>query len=144
MFATHYHELNEMTNLFPRIKNFNVSVKESNNKIIFLRKLKEGGSEHSFGIHVARMAGMPKIVIDRANIILKKLEKEHELELVGQEGVSNKLVKLGGIETQLSFFQLNDPLLEKLREDIYALDINTLTPVEALLKLSEIKRALGG
>ncbi len=146
LFATHYHELNEMTNLFSRIKNFNVSVKESNNKIIFLRKLKEGGSEHSFGIHVARMAGMPKIVIDRANIILKKLEKEHELELLGDEKPFTKTVRLSGVEaeTQLSFFQLNDPLLEKLREDIYALDINTLTPVEALLKLSEIKRALGG
>ncbi len=146
LFATHYHELNEMTNLFSRIKNFNVSVKESNNKIIFLRKLKEGGSEHSFGIHVARMAGMPKIVIDRANIILKKLEKEHELELVGDEKPFTNTVRLSGVEakTQLSFFQLNDPLLEKLREDIYALDINTLTPVEALLKLSEIKRALGG
>ncbi|MDX2173524.1 MAG: DNA mismatch repair protein MutS [Bacteroidota bacterium] len=144
LFATHYHELNEMTNLFPRIKNFNVSVKESNNKIIFLRKLQEGGSEHSFGIHVARMAGMPKIVIERANVILKKLEREHELELVGEENSSNKITKFGEVETQLSFFQLNDPLLEKLREDIYSLDINTLTPVEALLKLSEIKRALGG
>ncbi len=154
LFATHYHELNEMTNLFPRIKNFNVSVKESNNKIIFLRKLQEGGSEHSFGIHVARMAGMPKIVIDRANVILKKLEREHELELTeGEELVINgnqKLSKKSGrlsaveVQPQLSFFQLNDPLLEKLREDIYLIDINTLTPVEALLKLSEIKRALGG
>ncbi len=154
LFATHYHELNEMTNLFPRIKNFNVSVKESNNKIIFLRKLQEGGSEHSFGIHVARMAGMPKIVIDRANVILKKLEREHELELTeGEELVVNgnqKLSKKSGrlsaveVQPQLSFFQLNDPLLEKLREDIYLIDINTLTPVEALLKLSEIKRALGG
>ncbi len=154
LFATHYHELNEMTNLFPRIKNFNVSVKESNNKIIFLRKLKEGGSEHSFGIHVARMAGMPKIVIDRANVILKKLEREHELELTegengfvnGNQKLSKKNVRLGAVEVQpqLSFFQLNDPLLEKLREDIYLIDINTLTPVEALLKLSEIKRALGG
>lgn len=146
LFATHYHELNEMTNLFPRIKNFNVSVKESNNKIIFLRKLQEGGSEHSFGIHVARMAGMPKILIERANIILKKLEHEHELELIGEENAFTKTVRLCGVEaeTQLSFFQLNDPILEKLREDIYALDINTLTPVEALLKLNEIKRTLGG
>jgi DNA mismatch repair protein MutS len=148
LFATHYHELNEMTNLFPRIKNFNVSVKESNNKIIFLRKLQEGGSEHSFGIHVARMAGMPKIVIERANVILKKLEREHELELVGGENVlisqNTNSDKKQNSDFQLSFFQLNDPLLEKLREDIYALDINTLTPVEALLKLNEIKRALGG
>jgi DNA mismatch repair protein MutS len=148
LFATHYHELNEMTNLFPRIKNFNVSVKESNNKIIFLRKLQEGGSEHSFGIHVARMAGMPKIVIERANVILKKLELENELHLVGGENMlvspKQNTPKQPNSDFQLSFFQLNDPLLEQLREDIYALDINTLTPVEALLKLNEIKRALGG
>lgn len=146
LFATHYHELNEMTNYFPRIKNFNVSVKEVNNKIIFLRKLAEGGSEHSFGIHVARMAGMPKEVISRANIILKKLEKEHEMELT-PEGVSNKektIKGLGDEELQLSFFQLDDPVLEQIKEDILNTDINTLTPVEALLKLSEIKRLVGG
>lgn len=148
LFATHYHELNEMTNLFERIKNFNVSVKESNNKIIFLRKLQEGGSEHSFGIHVARMAGMPKIVVEKANSILKKLEKEHEANLLNGEvttkesSIKKALAKQAN-EVQLSFIQLNDPILEKLREDIYALDINTLTPVEALLKLNEIKRALG-
>jgi DNA mismatch repair protein MutS len=146
LFATHYHELNEMTNYFPRIKNFNVSVKEVNNKIIFLRKLAEGGSEHSFGIHVARMAGMPKEVISRANIILKKLEKEHEMELT-PEGVSSKEPKLKGLgdeELQLSFFQLDDPVLQQIKEDILNTDINTLTPVEALLKLSEIKHLVGG
>lgn len=148
LFATHYHELNDMSNLFPRIKNFNVSVKESGNKIIFLRKLAEGGSEHSFGIHVARMAGMPNYVIERANIILKKLEKEHEFELEG----SGNLVINGSAnipagdksDLQLSFFQLNDPLLQQIKEDILSTDINTLTPVEALLKLSEIKKLVGG
>ncbi len=146
LFATHYHELNEMTNYFPRIKNFNVSVKELNNKIIFLRKLAEGGSEHSFGIHVARMAGMPKEVIARANIILKKLEREHEMELT-PEGALNgqsKTKGLGDDDFQLSIFQLNDPVLEQIKEDILKTDINTLTPVEALLKLSEIKQLVGG
>lgn len=154
LFATHYHELNEMTNHFPRIKNFNVSVKEVNNKIIFLRKLAEGGSEHSFGIHVARMAGMPKEVISRANVILKKLEKEHEMELSpenepvlvgGQAAKAKKAVAgLDRDEFQLSFFQLNDPVLQQIKEDILKTDINTLTPVEALLKLSEIKHLVGG
>jgi DNA mismatch repair protein MutS len=148
LFATHYHELNDMSNLFPRIKNFNVSVKESGNKIIFLRKLAEGGSEHSFGIHVARMAGMPNYVVDRANIILKKLEKEHEFELEGtDELVINGKAKIPGgnkSDLQLSFFQLNDPLLQQIKEDILQTDINTLTPVEALLKLSEIKKLVGG
>jgi DNA mismatch repair protein MutS len=137
-----------MSNLFPRIKNFNVSVKESGNKIIFLRKLAEGGSEHSFGIHVARMAGMPAYVIDRANVILKKLEKEHEFELE----TSDNLVINGGVklkpennsDMQLSFFQLNDPILQQIKEDVLRTDINTLTPVEALLKLNEIKKLVGG
>jgi DNA mismatch repair protein MutS len=147
LFATHYHELNEMTNYFPRIKNFNVSVKEVNNKIIFLRKLAEGGSEHSFGIHVARMAGMPKEVISRANIILKKLEREHEMELTPEGVMANgeqRAKGLGDDDFQLSFFQLNDPVLEQIKEDILKIDINTLTPVEALLKLSEIKHLVGG
>lgn len=148
LFATHYHELNDMTNLFPRIKNFNVSVKESGNKIIFLRKLAEGGSEHSFGIHVARMAGMPPYVIERANMILKKLEKEHEFDLEETEDlVVNAQAKVsprGKSDLQLSFFQLNDPLLQQIKEDILQTDINTLTPVEALLKLNEIKRLVGG
>jgi DNA mismatch repair protein MutS len=148
LFATHYHELNDMCNLFPRIKNFNVSVKESANKIIFLRKLSEGGSEHSFGIHVARMAGMPPYVVDRANVILKKLEKEHEFELEGADNlVVNGSVKLkpgAGNDMQLSFFQLNDPVLQQIREEILLIDINTLTPVEALLKLNEIRKLVGG
>lgn len=152
LFATHYHELNEMTNYFPRIKNFNVSVKEINNKIIFLRKLAEGGSEHSFGIHVARMAGMPKVVIERANQVLKQLEKEHEMELVPLDGESDDVqVKSNGRkkvmpddEMQLSFFKLDDPVLEQIKADILKTDINTLTPVEALLKLNEIKKLVGG
>ncbi len=147
LFATHYHELNEMTNYFPRIKNFNVSVKELNNKIIFLRKLAEGGSEHSFGIHVARMAGMPKEVISRANVILKKLEHEHEIELTpdGVTGNNRNGIKSAiDDDVQLSFFQLNDPVLEQIKEDILKTDINTLTPVEALLKLNEIKHLVGG
>jgi DNA mismatch repair protein MutS len=157
LFATHYHELNEMTNYFPRIKNFNVSVQELNNKIIFLRKLKEGGSEHSFGIHVAKMAGMPRIVIERANVILQKLEKEHEmeLELANANGVEGGMKKIASPKTstnnsslrdeemQLSFFQLSDPVLQKIKEDILNTDINTLTPVEALMKLNEIKKTLG-
>ena len=146
LFATHYHELNEMTNFFPRIKNFNVSVKELNNKIIFLRKLAEGGSEHSFGIHVARMAGMPKQIIERANVILKKLEKEHELEFNDEHPLNDIPKKQGGInedDFQLSIFQLNDPVLEQIKEDILNTDINTLTPVEALLKLNEIQQLVG-
>ena len=147
LFATHYHELNEMCTYFPRIKNFNVSVKESANKIIFLRKLAEGGSEHSFGIHVARMAGMPKFVVERANDILKKLEKNHEFEFSdNSELIINKDSKPSQKKSgdmQLSFFQLNDPVLQKIKEDILNTDINTLTPVEALLKLNEIKRTLG-
>jgi len=147
LFATHYHELNEMCTFFPRIKNFNVSVKESENKIIFLRKLAEGGSEHSFGIHVARMAGMPKFVVERANNILKKLEKNHEFEFAdSSELIINKDSKPSQKKSgdmQLSFFQLNDPVLQKIKEDILNTDINTLTPVEALLKLNEIKHTLG-
>jgi DNA mismatch repair protein MutS len=148
LFATHYHELNEMSNFFPRIHNFNVSVKESGNKVIFLRKLQEGGSAHSFGIHVARMAGMPAYVIERANVILAKLEKEHEFEFAEEEGLQingKARIPAGNrSEMQLSFFQLNDPLLQQIKDDILQMDINTLTPVEALLKLSEIKRIVGG
>ena len=148
LFATHYHELNEMCHFFPRIKNFNVSVKESGNKIIFLRKLAEGGSEHSFGIHVAKMAGMPKSVVERAGEILKKLEKEHELEPVGEgELVMNGKTKSSELtedNIQMSFFQLNDPVLEQIKADILKTDINTLTPVEALFKLNEIKKLVGG
>ena len=145
LFATHYHELNDMASLFLRIKNYNVTIKESANKIIFLRKLAEGGSAHSFGIHVARMAGMPNYVVDRANEILKKLEKnrDFELETIDDLSVSGgmSITPQNNKDMQLSFFQLNDPILNKIKEDILAIDINTLTPVEALLKLNEIKRA---
>ena len=145
LFATHYHELNDMASLFLRIKNYNVTIKESGNKIIFLRKLAEGGSAHSFGIHVARMAGMPNYVVDRANEILKKLEKNRDFELESIDDLSvsggMSITPQNNKDMQLSFFQLNDPILNKIKEDILAIDINTLTPVEALLKLNEIKRA---
>lgn len=138
LFATHYHELNEMTKSFKRIKNYHVSVKEFNNKIIFLRKLVTGGSEHSFGIHVARMAGMPKEVLEKANKMLVKLEQSHSSEIT-----SKKLESAQADDGyQLSFIQLDDPLLEQIKEDILNTDINTLTPVEALMKLNEIKNLL--
>jgi len=136
LFATHYHELNEMTETFERIKNYNVSVKELKNNVLFLRKLVAGGSEHSFGIHVAKMAGMPQQVIHRANKILKQLEKSHS-----SEELTDKVKSLDD-EMQLSFFNLDDPLLEGIKEEILHIDINTLTPVEALMKLNEIKRML--
>lgn len=136
LFATHYHELNEMTETFERIKNYNVSVKELKDNVLFLRKLVEGGSEHSFGIHVAKMAGMPQQVIHRANKILKQLEKSHS-----SEELTDKVKSLDD-EMQLSFFNLDDPLLEGIKEEILHIDINTLTPVEALMKLNEIKRML--
>ena len=138
LFATHYHELNEMTKSFPRIKNFNVSVKEANDTILFMRKLVPGGSEHSFGIHVAKMAGMPHWVLKRANEVLKTLESSHV-----NEKISDKTKKITEENMQLSFFQLDDPILESIREELMGLDINTLTPVEALMKLNEIKRKLG-
>jgi DNA mismatch repair protein MutS len=137
LFATHYHELNEMKDTFARIKNFNVSVKELKDTVLFLRKLVAGGSEHSFGIHVAKMAGMPQQVISRANKILKKLEKSHS-----SEELSGTVKKLTDDEMQLSFFNLDDPLLEEIKEEILNTDIDTLTPVEALMKLNEIKRML--
>ncbi|MBA7567522.1 DNA mismatch repair protein MutS [subsurface metagenome] len=139
LFATHYHELNEMEASFSRVRNFNVSIKELENKVIFLRKLKRGGSEHSFGIHVARMAGMPKSVVSRANEILKELEQSH---------VKNSLTKpvsdLAGNREgfQLSFYQLDDPVLKQIRDEIVNLDVDNLTPVEALNKLNEIKKHL--
>lgn len=138
LFATHYHELNEMTRTFPRIKNFNVSVKEMDKKVIFLRKLMPGGSEHSFGIHVARMAGMPRTVVERAEVILQDLEQSHDVAKKSHGKKSKK------DDFQLSFFQLNDPVLEQIRQEILRTDINTLTPVEALLKLNEIKKITGG
>ncbi len=137
LFATHYHELNEMANRLPRIKNFHVAVKELGNKVVFLRKLEPGGSEHSFGIHVAKMAGMPHEIIRRANEVLKQLEKTY------REPVSSKKQKVQEEQFQLSFFQLDDPVLVQIKEQIENLDINTLTPVEALLKLNEIKKILG-
>ncbi len=137
LFATHYHELNEMTTTFDRIKNFNVSVKELKDSIIFLRKLVSGGSNHSFGIHVAKLAGMPGTVIRRANKILKQLEENH-----AHKEVKDTLKDINNEEMQLSFFQLDDPLLEDLREEIVTTNIDTLTPIEALMKLNEIKRML--
>jgi DNA mismatch repair protein MutS len=136
LFATHYHELNEMAVTFERIRNYNVSVKELKNTVLFLRTLKQGGSAHSFGIHVARMAGMPQPVLLKAEKILKKLEKSHS-----SEELSGKLQAVQN-EMQLSFFNMDDPLLEEIKEEILHLDINTLTPVEALMKLNEIKRML--
>lgn len=138
LFATHYHELNDLSAEFIRVKNFNVSVKEIDNKVLFLRKLVPGGSEHSFGIHVARMAGMPALVLSRANQVLKFLESSRTKETQKME-ISEK-----DDELQLSFFNLDDPILESIREDILHLDINTLTPVEALMKLNEIKKKIGG
>ena len=139
LFATHYHELNEMYKKFPRVKNFNVSVKEVGTKILFLRKLVEGGSNHSFGIHVAKLAGMPNQVVQRATRMLSKLEESHassDKEKV-QEAVNSP-------DMQLSFFQLDDPTLENIREELVSIDIDTLTPVEALFKLNEIKKMVGG
>ena len=147
LFATHYHELNEMQNHYPRIKNYNVSVKEINGKVIFLRKLVEGGSEHSFGIHVAQLAGLPPAIVNRANEVLKALEKE--ASQVGAAGKKetrdalNNITEQGG-GAQLSFFQLDDPVLEQIRDEILNADINNLTPLEALNKLSEIKKLVGG
>ncbi len=135
LFATHYHELNEMNELLPRIRNFNVSVKELKDNVLFIRKLVEGGSAHSFGIHVAKMAGMPQTVISKAQKMLKKMEKDHSGDVLNG-------IKSAKDEMQLSIFNLDDPLLEDIREEILGLDINTLTPVEALMKLNEIKRML--
>jgi len=136
LFATHYHELNDMTDTFERIKNYNVSIKEINNNIIFVRKLVPGGSEHSFGIHVAKIAGMPLRVINKAQKILKELEASKQKDLVKEQ------LKQSTQGMQLSFFQLDDPLLEEIKEEILDTDINNLTPVEALMKLNEIRRML--
>ena len=145
LFATHYHELNEMARSFPRIRHFNVSVRESGNRVIFLRKLVPGGSAHSFGIHVARMAGMPRRIVERAEEILHQLEEDHA------RGVEDTSVRAsrsgagsgkGGGAYQLSFFQLDDPVLCQVRDEIRHIDVNNLTPLEALNKLSEIKRII--
>ena len=135
LFATHYHELNEMSELLPRIQNFNVSVKELKDTVLFIRKLVKGGSAHSFGIHVAKMAGMPQTVILKAQKLLKKLEKDHSGDALAG-------IKSEKEEMQMSFFNLDDPLLEEIKEEILNLDINTLTPIEAMMKLNEIKRML--
>ena len=148
LFATHYHELNEMEESFQRIRNYNVSVREANGKVIFMRKLVRGGSEHSFGIHVAKLAGMPSSIIQRANQILSDLEQGAR----NQEAGCNSQEKIGGGKAQvsapsgmqLSFFQLDDPVLEQIRDEVKTLDINNLTPLEALNKLSEIKKLVGG
>ena len=142
LFATHYHELNEMEKNFSRIKNYNVSVKEVDGKVIFLRKLEKGGSEHSFGIHVAEIAGMPRSIVKRANVILKQLESDNAQ--VGTVGKPTAEIAASREGMQLSFFQLDDPVLEQIRDEVTALDINNLTPLEALNKLSEIKRLVGG
>ncbi|MCI5710903.1 MAG: DNA mismatch repair protein MutS [Prevotella sp.] len=143
LFATHYHELNEMEKLFDRIKNYNVSVKEVDGKVIFLRKLMRGGSEHSFGIHVAQIAGMPQSIVKRANVILKQLEADNAS--VGAAGKpSTEKISKGSASMQLSFYQLDDPVLSQVRDEILNLDINNLTPVEALNKLNEIKKIVTG
>ena len=145
LFATHYHELNEMGELLPRIQNYNVSVKELKDTVLFIRKLVKGGSAHSFGIHVAKMAGMPQIVIQKAQKILKKLEKNHSIETSNKIKNTKDGSSLKGAQAQqmqLNIFNLDDPLLEEIKEDILNLDINTLTPVEALMKLNELKRLL--
>jgi len=148
LFATHYHELNEMEKNFSRIKNYNVSVKEVNGRVIFLRRLERGGSEHSFGIHVAEIAGMPKSIVKRANVILKQLETPHSGTIAAPVEETG-IVKKSGVGApsegmQLSFFQLDDPVLSQIRDEILGLDINNLTPVEALNKLNEIKKILKG
>lgn len=145
LFATHYHELNEMERSFPRIKNFNVSVKEVGNKVIFLRKLVPGGSEHSFGIHVAKMAGMPKCIVKRADEILKQLESEKRQEgAISGSSVKKTPVTGQSGNYQLSFFQLDDPVLSQVRDEIKNMDLNNLTPLEALNKLSEIRKIITG
>ena len=141
LFATHYHELNEMEKSFPRIKNYNVSVKEVDKKVIFLRKLVRGGSEHSFGIHVAKMAGMPQSIVKRSEQILKQLETDNR-----QSGISKPIGEIADNREgfQLSFFKLDDPVLEQIRDEIKNLDVNKLTPIDALNKLNEVKRIITG
>ena len=138
LFATHYHELNEMTVNFERIKNFHVSIQENKGNIIFMRKLLPGGSEHSFGIHVAKLAGMPSKVVNRANEVLKTLEKSRS-----RSGSKDSAKAITDENMQLSFFQLDDPVLENIREELTKIDINTLTPIEALMKLNSIKKMIG-
>ena len=143
LFATHYHELNEMEKLYPRVKNYNVSVREVEQKVIFLRKLERGGSEHSFGIHVAKLAGMPKSIVSRANTILKELESANSKDVMKNSRGAKQIMQADN-GVQLSFFQLDDPVLCQIRDEILHLDINNLTPVEALNKLNDIKRIVTG
>jgi DNA mismatch repair protein MutS len=139
LFATHYHELNELAERFPRIKNFNVATKELNNKVIFLRKLQEGGSKHSFGIHVAKMAGMPRYVVERANEILGQLEQKS----IDTGDLSEKVKQINAPAMQLSFFDAEpDPVLTELKEQLEEIDLNRLTPIECMLKLDELKKLL--
>ena len=140
LFATHYHELNDMSERYKRIANFNVAVKEIDGKVIFLRKLEPGGSEHSFGIHVAKLAGMPRGIVERANEILRALETERRDSSVGPGSLTSK----GDTSMQLSFFQLDDPVLSQIRDEIIHLDINNLTPMAALNKLHDIRSILTG
>ena len=142
LFATHYHELNEMEKHFPRIRNYNVSVKEVDGRVVFLRKLERGGSAHSFGIHVAEIAGMPKSIVKRANVILKQLESDNAQ--VGTVGKPTTEIAQSREGMQLSFFQLDDPVLCQIRDEILGLDVNNLTPVEALNKLNDIKKIVAG
>jgi DNA mismatch repair protein MutS len=136
LFATHYHELNELANKLPRIKNYNVATKEVGNKVIFLRKLQEGGTRHSFGIHVAKMAGMPKPIVDRAGTILKELEQKH----ISDDSLGSKVKKIENPGYQLSIFEMNDRAAADARKLLEKIDINTLTPVESLMKLNELKQ----
>ena len=152
LFATHYHELNEMQKSFKRIKNYNVSVKEVDGKVIFLRRLERGGSEHSFGIHVADIAGMPKSIVKRANVILQQLEGKDDGKKMADGGSQPSDLSSINLHpsseqregVQLSFFQLDDPVLTQVRDEILGLDINNLTPVEALNKLNDIKKIVAG
>jgi DNA mismatch repair protein MutS len=145
LFATHYHELNEMEKSFPRIKNYNVSVKEVNDKVIFVRKLERGGSEHSFGIHVAQIAGMPKSIVKRASAILKQLEADNATVGTAVDKPNTQNIDKGYVPgTQLSFFQLDDPVLCQIRDEILGLDIDELKPLDALNKLNDIKTILTG
>ena len=137
LFATHYHELNDMSETFDRIKNFNVSVKEMKDKVIFIRKLVPGGSKHSFGIHVAKLAGMPTPVLHRANKMMSHLEKSH-----ASEDIQAKIKAAAQKDVQLSFINLDDPLLEEIKEEILSTNIDALTPIDALMKLNEIKRMI--
>jgi DNA mismatch repair protein MutS len=146
LFATHYHELNDMARLFPRIRNYNVAVREADGRVIFLRKLQEGGAEHSFGIHVAEMAGMPPSIVRRANEILRQLEAD-SAQVTGTQQAKTKpsTAAIGQpTGTQLSFFQLEDPVLSQIRDEILGLDVNNLTPLEALNKLNEIRKIVTG